>query len=103
MYSLKEKIYNNKFLPFQYNHYNANELLKIQNLSLLYIFLNNNLKILFIHKIFKINSLNSKNNLTHYCSISGRSKGLYSKFNISRIKLRELAPLRIFTGLKKTN
>lgn len=103
MYSLNEKIYNNKFLPSQYKHYNSNELLKIQNLSLLYIFLNNNLKILFIHKIFKINKLNSKNTLTHYCSISGRSKGLYSEFNVSRIKLRELSPLRLFTGLKKTN
>ena len=103
MYSLKEKIYNNKFLPCQYNHYNANELLKLQNLSLLHIFLNNNLKILFIHKIFKINKLNSKNILTHYCAISGRSKNVYSKFNVSRIKLRELSSLRLFTGLKKIN
>jgi len=92
-----------KKIKYQYNHYNANELLKLQNLSLLHIFLNNNLKNLFIHKFFQINKFNSKNVLRHYCSISGRSRSIYNKFNVSRIKLRELSPLRIFTGLRKTN
>lgn len=68
---------------------------------MLYLFLNNNLKILFIHKMFNTAKLITKNSLKYYCFDSGRSKSIYAKFNISRIKLRDLNPLKLFTGLKK--
>lgn len=90
-----------KKAKYRYNQYNSNELLKIHNLSILYLFLNNNLKILFLHKMFNTNKLILKKSLKYYCSVSGRTKSIYAKFNISRIKLRDLSPLKLFTGLKK--
>lgn len=90
-----------KKVKYQYNLHNSNELIRIQSLSLLHLFLNINLKILFLHKMFNIIKLKTNNRLRHYCSITGRSRGIYSKFNVSRIKLRDLLPLKLFTGLKK--
>lgn len=51
--------------------------------------------------MFNTNKLILKKSLKYYCSVSGRTKSIYAKFNISRIKLRDLSPLKLFTGLKK--
>nr|QFP99037.1 ribosomal protein S14 [Rhizaria sp.] len=44
-----------------------------------------------------------KNRIKNFCVISGRSKGVYRKFKISRIVLRELSAKGIFFGLKKAS
>ena len=56
-----------------------------------------------MHKEFKESELISNYLLRIFCSYSGRSKNINSKFNISRIKIRDLFPSRIFIGLKKTS
>lgn len=39
----------------------------------------------------------------HICRITGRSKGVYRKFKISRIKLRELAMFGFLPGIRKAS
>ena len=41
--------------------------------------------------------------LTRRCSVSGRSKGYYQKFGISRIALRELALAGQLPGVRKSS
>ena len=37
------------------------------------------------------------------CALTGRSRGVYSKFGISRIMLRELAHQGMIPGMKKAS
>jgi small subunit ribosomal protein S14 len=41
--------------------------------------------------------------LTRRCTISGRSRGYYRKFDISRIALRELALRGMLPGMRKSS
>ena len=41
--------------------------------------------------------------LNHRCAVSGRSKGYYQKFGISRIALRELALAGQLPGVRKSS
>ena len=41
--------------------------------------------------------------LTRRCAISGRSRGYYRKFDISRIALRELALSGMLPGMRKSS
>jgi ribosomal protein S14 len=40
-----------------------------------------------------------KSQIKNYCVISGRSRGVYRDFKISRILVRELASLGLFFGI----
>ena len=74
---------------------------KLQFFSLIQSFLHKNLKGLVLHKAYLSQGLTPKYSLRNYCIFSGRSSGLYRKFNTSRIKLRDLSFSRMFTGLRK--
>ncbi len=39
----------------------------------------------------------------NYCQISGRSRGVYRKFGVSRIVLRELALKGLIPGMRKAS
>lgn len=57
-----------------------------------------------IYNTIKLEKLNKKSSLTkvkNRCTITGRSKGIYSKFRISRIKLREMFFSGFLIGLRK--
>lgn len=41
--------------------------------------------------------------LRNRCQLTGRSRGVYSKFKLARHKLRELAMLGIIPGLRKAS
>ncbi|MEM7784826.1 MAG: 30S ribosomal protein S14 [Planctomycetota bacterium] len=43
------------------------------------------------------------NRLKRLCKLTGRSRGVYRKFGISRIKIRELADKGFIPGLKKSS
>lgn len=45
----------------------------------------------------------SPTRLHNYCSLTGRSRGVYQKFKISRIKLRELALEGKVPGMRKAS
>lgn len=75
---------------------------EIKQISLkLTLRLNHKLK---IHNIIKLGQLTQKsllNRIKNRCSLTGRSKGVYSKFRISRIKLREMFFSGFVIGMKK--
>jgi small subunit ribosomal protein S14 len=55
-------------------------------------------------KIFKKVSVNSfKVRVKNFCIITGRSQGVYKKFKISRIQIRELGAKGLYFGLKKAS
>ncbi|MEM6654425.1 MAG: 30S ribosomal protein S14, partial [Planctomycetota bacterium] len=39
----------------------------------------------------------------NYCKLTGRTRGYYRKFGISRIMIRELADQGVIPGLKKAS
>ena len=45
----------------------------------------------------------SPTRLRNLCKLTGRSRGYYRKFGISRIKLKELANQGVIPGLKKAS
>ena len=45
----------------------------------------------------------SKTRLRRMCALTGRSRGVYRKFGISRIMLRELAHQGMIPGMKKAS
>ena len=66
------------------------------------VFSTNLLKwILFANINNRTNSFKAQ--IKNYCVISGRSKGIIRKFQISRIVLRELSFKGFFFGLKKAS
>lgn len=68
----------------------------------------NNLKsysTLVVSKLFYLNFLKNsfKSRVHNYCIITGRSRGVYRKFRVSRIILRQLGSEGLFFGLKKSS
>lgn len=53
--------------------------------------------------IFKKLRCQYKTQIKNYCVISGRSRGVYSKFKVSRIIFRFLSAEGLFFGLKKSS
>ena len=45
----------------------------------------------------------SPTRVTHLCELTGRSRGVYRKFKVSRIKLRELALQGKIPGMRKAS
>ncbi|MEM6469977.1 MAG: 30S ribosomal protein S14, partial [Planctomycetota bacterium] len=45
----------------------------------------------------------SRTRLRRLCKMTGRSRGVYRKFGISRIMLRELADKGVIPGLRKSS
>lgn len=72
-------------------------LIKLFNFS----FNTNILKFLLLEKIFKFKEFRTR--IVNFCVISGRSKGIYRKFKLSRIILRELSGKGYFFGLRKAS
>jgi ribosomal protein S14 len=58
-----------------------------------------------IHKLFFIKLIkdNFKNRIKNYCIITGRSRGIFRKFRVSRISFRKLGSDGLFFGLKKAS
>lgn len=54
-------------------------------------------------KLTKLNRNGSRVRTRNRCFLTGRSRGYYRKFNISRIKLRELAHQGVIPGVKKAS
>lgn len=74
------------------------------------------LKLFFFYKIEYQNELENlifllysiimskvKFNIRNYCVISGRPRGIYQKFKVSRFFFRELGSQGMFVGLKKAS
>ena len=71
-------------------------IIKNQNLSL-------NDRYKFINKLNKLNRNTSRIRIKNRCVVTGRSKGIYSMFRLSRIKFRELAWQGLLPGVKKAS
>lgn len=63
--------------------------------------LNYKLKLNNLIKLASLNKKNSLNKIKSRCILTGRSKSVYSKFCISRIKLREMFFSGFLIGLRK--
>ena len=84
--------------------YKKTELDQRLNKVLLFTFTTNVLKWIVAKnnfEKFKSDSLHVK--IKRFCIISGRSKGVFKKFKVSRIILRELSGRGFFFGLKKAS
>ena len=76
------------------------------------VILSNSFKTIMYNRIDFINSekiiLRSKRNkktlsTKNFCILTGRSKGVYSLFGLSRHKVRELQSIGILSGFQKTS
>lgn len=63
--------------------------------------LNAKLKINNFIKLFNISVNTSLNRIKNRCFLTGRSKSIYKKLKISRIKLREMIVSSSYTGFTK--
>lgn len=63
--------------------------------------LNAKLKISNFIKLFDISVNTSLNRIKNRCFITGRSKSIYKKFKVSRIKLREMIVNSNYPGFTK--
>jgi small subunit ribosomal protein S14 len=54
-------------------------------------------------EFIKLNQNSSKTRLRKRCVLTGRSKGIVSPFNISRIRLRELISNGMVPGVKRSS
>lgn len=63
--------------------------------------LNHKLKINNIIKFEQLTKKSLLNRIKNRCTLTGRSKSIYSKFRISRIKLREMFFSGFLIGMKK--
>ena len=57
----------------------------------------------FILKLNKLSRNSSKTRIKNRCILTGRSRGIYSMFRLSRIKFRELASQGMLPGVKKAS
>lgn len=57
----------------------------------------------FILKLNKLSRNSSKTRIKNKCILTGRSRGVYSMFRLSRIKFRELASQGMLPGVKKAS
>jgi small subunit ribosomal protein S14 len=75
---------------------------EIERISLkIGIRLKNKLKLYSITKLSKLNKNSNLSKIKNRCFISGRSKSIYKKISLSRIKLRELILFGLQVGFKK--
>jgi small subunit ribosomal protein S14 len=60
---------------------------------------------LVISKLVFLNVLRDgfKSRIHNYCIITGRARGVYRKFRVSRISLRQLGANGLYFGLKKAS
>jgi ribosomal protein S14 len=65
--------------------------------------LKNNLKLYSIIELSKLNQNSTLSKIRNICFLTGRSKSIYNKINISRIKLRELVLHGLQIGFKKSS
>lgn len=63
----------------------------------------NNTKIALLCNFLIFKDLFFKTKIKNYCIITGRSRGLYRKFKVSRIAFRDLGIEGLFFGLKKSS
>lgn len=81
--------------------------LELKKQKLKYLFKNNELPFnIRLGAQLKLNSLPrnaSKVRIKNYCVVSGRSKGVYKSFRLSRIKFRELALAGLLPGIIKSS
>ena len=54
-------------------------------------------------EFIKLNQNSSKTRLRKRCVLTGRSKGIVSPFNVSRIRLRELISNGMVPGVKRSS
>ena len=54
-------------------------------------------------KLQKLPRNSSASRVRNRCALTGRPRGVYSKFGLGRIKLRELAMQGLIPGLKKSS
>ncbi len=54
-------------------------------------------------KLAKLPRSSAKNRLHNFCQLTGRSKGVYSKFKLCRIQIRELASNGKIPGVRKSS
>ena len=82
--------------------YNNTELYQ-KTLKILFLYSNDNFFKLVINKTkyFKIFKNCYKTRIKNYCIISGRSRGIFKKFKVSRIVFKSLANDGLFCGLKR--
>ena len=83
-------------------YYRKTELLQ-KVLKCLFLYSKDNyFKLIIKQKIFsKIIKNCYKTRIKNYCIISGRARGIYKKFKISRIILKSLGSEGLFFGFKK--
>ncbi len=78
---------------------------EVQRLILLYLIQNHKLssaqRLLLIMRLQKISRDSSLVRLKNRCVLTNRSKGIYRKFRLSRIRLREMLANGIIPGYKK--
>jgi small subunit ribosomal protein S14 len=56
-----------------------------------------------VSKLSKLPRNSAKNRIRNRCEITGRPRGYYRKFHMSRIMLRELAGSAELTGVRKSS
>ncbi|MDR1691609.1 MAG: 30S ribosomal protein S14 [Rickettsiales bacterium] len=54
-------------------------------------------------KLAKLPRSSAKNRLHNFCQLTGRSRGVYSKFKLCRIQIRELASEGKIPGVRKSS
>jgi len=63
----------------------------------------NNTNITLLCNFFVFKDRFFKTKIKNYCIITGRSRGLYRKFKVSRITFRNIGIEGLFFGLKKSS
>lgn len=54
-------------------------------------------------KLAELPRNSAKNRIRHRCLLTGRSRGVYRKFGLSRIKLREFASIGQIPGMTRSS
>ena len=89
----------------RYRFYNKEVLKKI--FHFLFIYISNNISCIYmiLPKLISkhISYGDCKSRIKNYCIISGRSRGVYRDFKISRIQLRSVGSQGYIFGLKKAS
>ncbi len=57
----------------------------------------------YINKLNKLNKNSSQTKIRNRCILTGRSRGVYKMFRLSRIKFRELASQGMLPGVQKAS
>ncbi len=57
----------------------------------------------YINKLNKLNKNSSETKIRNRCILTGRSRGVYKMFKLSRIKFRELASQGMLPGVQKAS